>query len=275
MRVAIFSDVHGNLPALAAVMSHIKQQAPDMILFAGDLCLFGTRPSECLELVQQADISCVYGNTDQEVAGMPILHDIKSDEWVADSEADERADIAPPELPSVSPGEEAEIIAWTQAQLTEQGRAWLRELPFYRRVSPSLSPRDDLLVVHANPHDVHQHIYPDEKMQKSLYDEVRQTDADLAHLLSDLDAGILAFGHLHVHNIRHWDQLILANISSVSLPKDRDIRAKYGLFTWEDGAWNIEHQFVTYDVKAEIDELARLKLPGWQEKADRLQNAHP
>ena len=52
MRVAIFSDVHGNLTALQAVLADIEKQSPDYMAFAGDLCVFGARPAETLVLVE-------------------------------------------------------------------------------------------------------------------------------------------------------------------------------------------------------------------------------
>jgi predicted phosphodiesterase len=257
MRVAIFSDVHGNLTALEAVLADIKQQAPDLIFFAGDLCLSGARPSACLQRLRQENISPIYGNTDEEISKRPLLSD--------DIEAEKQARLE----------EVDDIVGWTMAQLTEKERAWLRELPFYRRVSPTTNPRDDIFIVHANPHDVTQHIHPPEEQQKALYGEIKQADDDagLSHLLYDLETGILAFGHLHVPSIRHWHDLTLANISSVSQPLDGDPRAKYGLFTWQNGQWSIAHQYVAYDVQAEVEQLARMQPPGWEELSRQLQTA--
>ena len=48
MRVALFSDVHGNLTGLEAVLADIDEHAPDLVVFAGDLCLMGPRPGDCL-----------------------------------------------------------------------------------------------------------------------------------------------------------------------------------------------------------------------------------
>ena len=255
MRVAVFSDVHGNLTALEAVLADIKQQAPDLILFAGDLCLSGARPSACLQRLRQENISSVYGNTDEEISKRPLLSDdIQAEKQARQEEVDD-------------------IVGWTETQLTEMERAWLRELPFFRRVSPTPNPRDDIFVVHANPHNVIQHIHPPEEQQKALYGEIIQPDDDagLSHLLYDLDTGILAFGHVHVPGIRHWHHLTLANISSVSLPLDGDPRAKYGLFTWQNGKWSITHQYVAYNLQAEIEQLARVQPPGWQALSQQLQ----
>ena len=52
MRIAIYSDVHGNLTALQTVLADIKKQAPDLIAFAGDMSVMGARPRACLELAR-------------------------------------------------------------------------------------------------------------------------------------------------------------------------------------------------------------------------------
>lgn len=256
MRVAIFSDVHGNLTALEAVLDHIDKQAPDLTIFAGDLCAFGARPSACLNLVRTQEIICVYGNTDEWIDGPPLLSD--------DVEEEERQ-----RRQNIHDG-----LSWTAAQLGEMDRAWLRALPFHRRISPTINPRDDLLVVHANPLDVDRVIFPTAAAQQEKLGEVQkdQADTDLRPLLKDLVTDVLAFGHFHFPNIRHWQNVTLANISSVSLPMDGDPRAKYGLLTWEqDSGWTIEHQYVEYDIEKEIKTLSTIKPPDWESLGRRLQ----
>ena len=256
MRVAIFSDVHGNLTALEAVLDDIKQHSPDLTIFAGDLCVDGARPAACLERVRGEDISAIYGNTDQRLSNQPILSENAAAELQQREQQIEDND------------------DWTWVQLASSDRTWLSALPFYRRVSPTTQPNDDLFVVHANPHNTEQHILPSEERQRELFGEVQQPDDDvlLKKVLGDLKGGILAFGHLHIPAIRQWQDITLANISSVSLPLDGDQRAKYGLFTWDQG-WKIEHQYVAYDVDKEIDCLKTNRPPNWQKLIQRLQTA--
>lgn len=256
MRVAIFSDVHGNLTALEAVLKDIKEQSPDLILFAGDLCTDGPRPAECLHRVRDEDLSAIYGNTDERLRNRPVLSlDLKGE--------------TPPPKREIRDNDD-----WTWAQLATHDQTWLEALPFFRRVSPTLHPKDDLFVVHANPKDTERHIFPPEERQKQLFGEVRQPDDDLTlrRVLGDLKTGILAFGHYHVPSIRHWHDITLVNISSVSLPLDGDQRAKYGLFTWEK-EWTIEHKYVPYDIEKEIDCLKTIQPPNWEELVRRLQTA--
>jgi predicted phosphodiesterase len=256
MRIAIFSDVHGNLTALEAVLEHIKRQGPDLILFAGDLCVFGARPGACVQRLREEGIASVFGNTDSWISNRPLL----SDNIVTEKRSrSHNIDTA---------------VGWTLAQMDEMDLAWLRTLPFHRRVSPTPHPKDDLLIVHANPQDVDQPIHPPVPLQEELYGEVKQPDEDLRPLLRDVIAGVIAFGHVHIPNIRRSRDLTLANISSVSLPLDGDNRAKYGLLTWDHG-WTVEHKRVDYDVDQEVDHLKRLKPPNWQKLGRHLQHASP
>jgi predicted phosphodiesterase len=247
MRVAVFSDVHGNLTALDAILADIKQHAPDLTVFAGDLCFHGPRPAECIERLRSADIACLYGNTDMAVRDPAILS-----RQVSAVEERRREHIQ-------------NLVEWTWAQMSELDRAWLRSLPFQRSVAPSTNPRDDLLIVHANPVDTEQPIQPPEELQKTLFGEVRQRDEELRDLLKDKIIAVLAFGHVHIPSLRHWGDITLANISSVSLALDGDPRAKYGLLTWDDAAgWSVEHQYVDYDVEKEIELLEQMRPPEWE-----------
>ncbi len=257
MRIAIFSDVHGNLTGLDAVLRDIDEQEVDQIVFAGDLCLGGPRPQECLDRIRRRDdIAAVYGNTDEFIDGMPLLSDDIDEE---DRRRHQQI---------------SDTASWTRERLGEMDRAWLRELPFHRRISPSVNPRDDLFIVHANPIDVNQVIYPAEDLQKKLFGEVQQTDDDLYPLLEGLIAGVLAFGHLHIPSIRQWNDLALVNVSSVSLPGDGDVRAKYALLTWDGERWQIEYRRLDYDVKSEVGAYQNIKPPGWEEIVEVLDMAY-
>ncbi len=80
MRIAVFSDVHGNLTALRAVLDDINRQPSfDAIVFAGDLCLFGPRPQACVELLRGQKIQSIVGNTDEWVRKPPPITDAMDD----------------------------------------------------------------------------------------------------------------------------------------------------------------------------------------------------
>ena len=257
MRIALFSDVHGNLSALSAVLAGIDRQVEvDHVVFAGDICLFGPRPQATLDLLRQRSMPAIVGNTD---------------EWIRN----------PPPLPESLPASERparqklrSLCQWTEEQLNPESLSWLDDLrsAFQLRFSPSSDPADDLLVVHANPLNLLGVIFPSIERQIELYGRVRQTDDDLLPLLENESAKTLAFGHLHIPGVRLWRDKKLINASSVSLPGDGDGRAKYAILNWTAGAgWAADFVHVDYPIADEIKAYQNQQPPGWQQQVEQYQ----
>lgn len=74
MKVAIFSDVHGNLSALEAVIADLEALQPDFVVHGGDLALNGPRPAECIDRIRELGWPGVVGNADQALWSLP--HDL-------------------------------------------------------------------------------------------------------------------------------------------------------------------------------------------------------
>lgn len=235
MRIAIFSDVHGNLSALGAVLEDIAGRQVDQAVFAGDLCLVGPRPESCVRVLRERNIPAVFGNTD---------------DWILGRQR--------------PPDQLAALTEWTHTQLSAGAGAWLQRLPFSLTINPTADPTTALHIVHANPRDVNQRIYPSESEQMVRFGEIRQSDAELAPLIEGLPARLLAFGHMHVPSIRWVGDRLLLNASSVSMAGDGDPRAKYAVASWDGGRWTAEHVRVAYDIAPEIDAYHAAKPPGWE-----------
>ncbi|MGH7737578.1 MAG: metallophosphoesterase family protein [Candidatus Tyrphobacter sp.] len=219
MRVAVLSDIHGNLVGLDACLSDIVAQGgADAVVAAGDLCLDGPRPKKVLARLDEVGAQCVRGNTDRAIA-----------------DDDESLDAA-----------ERAQVAWTRKQLGEKWRGWLRALPFSLRIG---DPGNELLVVHANPSNDTEQLWPDAE------------DADLERLIGDERAAAIAFGHLHLPYVRLWRGRMLVDVASAGLPKDGDARACYALFTERAGGWEVKHRRVTFDVKKVATQLADSSIP--------------
>jgi len=62
MKIAVFSDVHGNLTALKTVLKQIEEKNPDLSVFLGDVFQRGTEETECLDLLKETGIMCLKGN---------------------------------------------------------------------------------------------------------------------------------------------------------------------------------------------------------------------
>ena len=74
MRIALLSDVHGNLPAFEAVLGDVEEQAVDEVWCLGDLVGYGAQPDECVALAREPCDLCLAGNHDLVVTGdIPII----------------------------------------------------------------------------------------------------------------------------------------------------------------------------------------------------------
>jgi len=128
MRIVIFSDVHGNIVALEAVLAAIRRDAaPDALFVAGDLALIGPRPAETMALLRSLDgARFVIGNTDEYLLNRSAA--------VAE-------------------------VDFARKHLSDDDIAFIRELPFSQKLE--VAPGHELLVVHANPRDLEGPIKPD------------------------------------------------------------------------------------------------------------------
>ena len=102
MRVAVFSDVHGNLHALEAVLAAIDGDAPDEVWCLGDLVGYGPKPNECCLLVEARASVCLAGNHDLGVLGTIDLAEFS--------------------------GEAGAAATWTRGVLSDESRAFLDPL---------------------------------------------------------------------------------------------------------------------------------------------------
>ena len=222
MRIAIISDIHGNQVALESVLQDLESQ-PDItqIIVAGDLCLNGPRPREVLSIIRELNCPVIQGNVDADVARQNVHKSMKKQD----------------------------IASWTREQIGEDGIAYLASLPFYHLVVNTQGT--DLLVVHANPLNQDEAIYsttPDSRLEYFL--------GNLAPTI-----GVVAFGHYHVAYQRSWRHLLLVDVGSCGLPRDKDMRASYAILSWQENAWQAEHRRVPYDVNATVKQLKQCGIP--------------
>jgi hypothetical protein len=153
------------------------------------------------------------------------------------------------------------VVAWTREQIGRAGIDYLASLPFSHTIhSPECG---NLLIVHANPLNLEDHIPPD------------LSDDDLEQLLGGLDPTVsaLAFGHLHIAYIRHWRRLLLVDVGSCGMPRDKDLRASYGILSTGDAGWQAEIRRVEYDVQAVVKQIKTSGMPSAEKRIKVLTEA--
>jgi putative phosphoesterase len=213
MRVAIVSDLHGNLTAFDAVLDDIQRRAPDLVLHGGDLALMGAQPAEVIDRVRELGWPGVVGNTD-EVLWRP--------------EEQRRQEEIAPKLGAVFSLIFQQYAPVTRELLGEERVAWLRELPAQQRL-------EDLVLVHAAPDDLWRAPLPDAE------------DDELSAVYEPLNAATAVYGHIHRPYTRTLTGLTVSNSGSVGMPWDGDPRACYLLL--DDGRPRSVR--VEYDVERE------------------------
>jgi putative phosphoesterase len=213
MRVAIVSDVHGNLTAFDAVLADIEPRAPDVVLHGGDLALMGAQPAAVVDRVRELGWPGVLGNTDE------VL-------WRPEEQA--RQERLAPKLGVLLRLIFQEYAPATLELLGEERVMWLRGLPAQQRL-------EDLVLVHAAPDDLWRAPMPDTE------------DDELSTVYQPLDAATAVYGHIHRPYTRTLPKLTVANSGSVGMPWDGDPRASYLLI--EDGQPRLVR--VEYDVERE------------------------
>lgn len=218
MRVAILSDIHGNLAALEAVIADLKFASPDLVIQGGDLAMAGHRPAEVVDLIRELGWAGVVGNTDE------VL-------WSDESRAalERNASKLGPLLRIIFDDARA-----TKELLGEERVGWLRTLPGEWR-----SESVGVALVHASPGNLWRSPGAD------------SSDAELVTTYGGLGARIAVYGHIHRPYVRVVEGFTVANSGSVGSPYDGDPRPSYLLI--EDGRVAIRR--VEYDVERECREL--------------------
>jgi predicted phosphodiesterase len=238
LRLALLSDIHGNLIALEAVLADIQAQGGvDAYWLIGDLAAIGPHPVPVLERLAQLDnVRAVRGNTDRYVTRgdrpLPSFDDALADQslW--------------PRLIRVGEG-----FAWTQGAVTAHGWfSYLDNLPVEARLT--LPDGTRLLAVHASPGlDDGSGLHPD------------LSQAEQQQLLTGCDADLVCVGHTHWPVNWHIGDVHLINLGSVSNPRIPSLQASYAILSANRHGYDLQFRRVPYDRSAVVQAAHDIRHP--------------
>lgn len=236
MRYALISDIHGNLPALDAVLADIRGRPDvDVIFHLGDLVGYAPWPDEIVARIQRECVSGVAGNYDSTVAT-----NYKNCGCRYEDPGQER-------LSHMS-------YKWTIEHTSSKTKSFLATLPFRIDLKPRgghvAGPR--LTLVHA--HTSNNLIYVDEGRSDDFLSKM----ADTAGLATD---DVIAFGHTHKPWHREVNGVHFVNTGSVGRPKDGNWRAGYAIVDAGGRRTTVEFVRVEYDVEAAVTAIIASDLP--------------
>jgi predicted phosphodiesterase len=240
MRIAVFSDIHGNSIALDAVLDDIKRQGgADAYWIVGDLAAIGPDPIGALErLSELPNATIVRGNTDRYVCS--LLDPRQTHEWAR-------------HMPQAAEQyiERLAMLTWTQGALLASGWLnWMTSLNLEQRITLPNGAR--ALLVHASPGtDDGDGIQP------------MMTDAQIAEALGECDANLVFVGHTHWQLDRTVGQTRVINLGSVSNQWVPDLRASYYLIEADGQGYTLRNRRVEYDNNAVVAQLQRIQHPGF------------
>jgi putative phosphoesterase len=244
MKLALISDVHANLEALEAVLHAIDREEVDLILHLGDLVGYNANPGECVDLICDRNILCVAGNHDRAVLDPALAQDFNIIAYQA--------------------------VIWSGDQLTDQHKAFLRQLPLTRVIE------EHFLACHGNP------ISPDAYISHHF-----QGKRVLNMLRQELNpATVCFFGHTHrraiwfrdvrgkvahlpvSEQLLHLDpaNLYLINPGSVGQPRNGIPLASYAVF--DTAAFILHYKLVPYNIGSAQSKILAANLPPYL--AERL-----
>jgi putative phosphoesterase len=220
MKVAIVSDVHGNLVALEAVLADLERVRPDLVVHGGDLAFNGPRPAECVDRIRELGWPGVIGNMDEAL------------------ETRRRA----------SPR-----VEWAAERIGPERNAWLQALPMEWR------DEDRLALVHATPGDLWKGVPPDtdDAELRTIFGPLGTPLAVYCHIhrpyvraIGDLtvaNAGsvglpmdgvprasylLIEDGRPEVHRVAHDVERAVADVMASGIPEPEQLAAVYRTASW-------------------------------------------
>ena len=238
-RIALISDIHGNIDALDAVLADIERPEIDEILCLGDVVGYGAAPAACLSLVRERCAVVLMGNHDEYLAKDP-------DNLVLSKRL-------------------REPLLLAKATISTGDLNWLSRRPL-------VAERHGFTIVHASLSDQPHFSYllndqealfhfHEQKTQVCFYGHTHRPEVILRQ------GKEIRWGLLHEGNVLlDRSKPCAINVGSVGQPRDDNPKAAYGIYDTEIGLFTLHR--VSYDVDMAIQRIRESDIP--EENALRL-----
>ncbi|HEX7064983.1 MAG TPA: metallophosphoesterase family protein [Bacillales bacterium] len=236
--LAIISDIHGNIPALEAVLADIRSRKVQSIICLGDLAGKGPESSEAVDLIRETCDVVIQGNWDD----------------------------------FISDATDYSTLQWHQDQLGEERMAYLKSLPFHHDFWIS---GKRVRLFHASAKSVHHRVQPShsEEERLAMFDNTDQTD----NLFDGQTPNVVGYADIHSAYLQHPDFRTLFNVGSVGNPLDIP-ESSYVLMSGNYGEtspapFSIEFVRVAYDIEESIRRAREVEMPELQPYIHELRTA--
>jgi putative phosphoesterase len=242
MKIAVISDIHGNIQALEAVLNDIKNESCKRIFCLGDLAMAGPEPSKTIdriiELEASLDMPVIQGNTDEMIANCNnrILHLLKKNNTIM-----------------------ANALAKDVIEVSELQKEYLKNLPAQKEIEIE---GIKILFVHGSVRKNNENIFPDLKIEE-VEEMIKGTNAD-----------IIFCGHTHIPcGYQTNTKQTVVNTGSVGRPFSIEPKACYAILEIKNKEFSIKHNLVKYDVEKAAEILKNRGFEGCEKLAQMLIHA--
>ena len=212
MKIAVLSDIHGNMQALDAVLKDIEQNQCDEIFCLGDLALAGPEPDKTVDFVKAQNWTIIQGNTDKMIAEC----------------TDNLIEMTKKAFPAMGNSLEQDIKI-----LKKENLEFLKKLP------PQKSLEIEgvkILLVHGSPRRNNEDIMPNLPME------------NIEEIIAGVNEELILCGHTHIPcGYQTNSKKTVINVGSVGRPMTEDVMPCYLILDIKDGGFSAEHKFANYD----------------------------
>ncbi len=222
MRLAVLADIHGNLPALEAVLDDAKQHEVDRFIVAGDLT-GGPQDSKVIRKLRSLDSWMVRGNREEYLLNF-----------------DKRE------------GKHWAFLRCLYRRLDSDTLDFIASLSDQRVLA--VNGAEPIRVVHGSPQSSRESLFPNRNPDKLhvfrqagiMTPGCNPTRVDL--VLDQIDENVLVCGHTHIPWVQRHEGKLALNPGAVGLPINGDPRAQYATLTGQSDHWQTEHRAIPYDI---------------------------
>jgi predicted phosphodiesterase len=229
MRLAVLADIHGNLPALEAVLADVEQLSVDGTIVAGDF-IDRPQPLEAVRAVRALGACTIRGNREDYVLAYTRqeapAHWHTSKQWSG--------------------------IRWLCERLDDETLDYIASLP--EACVYASEGADPIRVVHGSPESMTGLVLPSrDRDAMELYRQagllgLSYNRMSIDEAVTRFDEPVLVCAHSHIPWKQELDGKLAVNPGSVGVSINRDARAQYALLTWTRDRWEAELRAVPYDL---------------------------
>lgn len=241
MKIAVMSDIHGNMEALEAVLEDIENNEITKLFICGDIAMAGPEPARttdfCRTLQDKFEVAVIQGNTDEMIAkysGQP------NDKYLPPNEI------------------MAEALKYAQNVLSNEQKSFLANLPVeYTEKVGGIS----IKLVHGSPRKNNEDILPNASPDK------------VAEMIKDTSEDLIFCGHTHLPAVFICGSQTVINVGSVGRPFTEEPKASYVILDVENANFSITHRQIKYDITTASEKLAVQDFNGADKLAGMLVQA--